>query len=82
MAVKYCHLCRQDPAASRRYGRQGLAEGIECPICYQPTCRYHLTVVRWRWRDTAEVDSTLVCRRCQRTYAHRYWDALKREWIT
>lgn len=66
----------------RRYGRQGFAEGQNCPICFQPTCRYHLTTVRWRWRESGDVDSALICQECKRTYAHRSWDAFNRDWIS
>lgn len=82
MSIPYCSICNENPIERRRYGRQGLAEGADCPVCYQPTCRYHLTTVRWRWRQNNEVDSALVCRRCQRSYAHRHWDAVNRDWIT
>ena len=82
MAVKRCHLCAEDPETRRLYGRQGLADGEECPICYRPTCAYHLTVVRWRWRGTGQVASARVCLACRRTYAHRHWDAANRDWIT
>lgn len=82
MAIKYCYLCNQDPVAKRQYGGVGLADGTDCPVCYQPTCRLHLTVVRWRWRETGQVDSALVCRTCVHSYAHRKWDAVRRDWIT
>jgi hypothetical protein len=82
MSVKFCVLCNEDPAAKRLYGGDGLAEGDYCPICHQPTCRFHLTTVRWRWRESGETDSALVCKNCSRTYAHRNWDAFNRDWIT
>ncbi|GAB4271994.1 MAG: hypothetical protein Kow0080_17920 [Candidatus Promineifilaceae bacterium] len=82
MAVHTCHLCDENPAEKRLYGEHGLAEGEICPTCYQPTCRYHLTVVRWRWRSTGEVDSALICKSCKSSYAHRSWDAVNRDWIT
>lgn len=82
MAVKQCYLCNQDPVVKRRYGGQGLADGQDCPLCYQPTCRYHLSAVRWRWRQNGEVDSALVCQTCVRSYAHRNWDTHNRDWIT
>lgn len=82
MTVGRCYICAKDPLAARRYGDPGLENGHDCPICYQPTCRYHLTVVRWRWRETGELDSALVCHECKRTYAHRDWDAANKEWIT
>jgi hypothetical protein len=79
--VKHCYLCKQE-GTRRRYGREALAAGDTCPVCYQPTCRRHLTVVRWRWKESGEADAALVCKECQRTYAHRHWDTLHREWIT
>lgn len=82
MAVKYCYMCNEDEAAKRRYGGDGLAKGEVCPICYQPTCRHHLGTVRWRWRRSGEVDAALVCKGCLRSYKHRAWDKLNREWIT
>jgi uncharacterized protein YbaR (Trm112 family) len=82
MTVRRCHLCEENPLEARRYGGEALAEGAICPLCYQPTCRFHLTMVRWRWRDGGRVDSTLVCKECRRTYAHRDWDAANRDWIT
>ncbi len=82
MSVLRCHLCEQNPDEARLYGGEGLEEGQNCPICYQATCRYHLTVVRWRWRNDGRVDSALVCKECRRTYAHRDWDTLNRDWIT
>ena len=80
--VKRCHICDQDPFIKKRYGGGGLAEGIICLVCYQPTCRFHLSTVRWRWRASGEVDSALVCKDCVRSYAHRHWDAFNRDWIT
>lgn len=82
MSVRFCYLCNENPLEKRRYGNHGLADGEVCPICYQPTCRYHLTTVRWRWLDSGEVDDALVCKECKRTYAHRSWDAVNRDWIT
>ncbi|MEM7118352.1 MAG: hypothetical protein AAF614_38355 [Chloroflexota bacterium] len=82
MPVKYCAICNQEPLAKRRYGTDGLAEGETCPICYAPACRYHLSTVRWRWRSTGETDSARVCKTCQRSYEHRHWDVVKRDWIT
>lgn len=82
MAVQRCFLCEENPTEARRYGGDGLAEGNDCPICYRPTCRFHLTVVRWRWRESGRADSALICKECRRTYAHRNWDAVNRDWIT
>ena len=82
VSVKRCYLCDQDPLVKKRYGGGGLAEGMDCPLCFQSTCRYHLTVVRWYWRDSGEVGSALVCQECKRTYQHRNWDVMHRNWIT
>lgn len=82
MAVQRCYLCEENPIEGRRYGGDGLAQGGDCPICYRPTCRFHLTVVRWRWREDGRRDSALICKECRRTYAHRNWDAVHRDWIT
>jgi hypothetical protein len=59
MTVQRCHHCDADPIEARRYGGAGLADGELCPICYRPTCRYHLTTVRWRWREGGAVESSL-----------------------
>ncbi len=82
MSIKYCYICQQQPFAASQTTPEALTEGEICPICYQPTCRQHLTTVRWRWRDSGATAAALVCRDCQRTYAHRNWDALNRDWIT
>ena len=82
MSVIRCYLCEQDPVESRRYGGAGLEDGANCPICFQPACRFHLTYVRWRWRDSGDVDAALVCKECKRTYAHRDWDVFHRDWIS
>lgn len=81
MAVKYCYLCNKQ-ADGRSSDSAALQEGDDCPICYQPVCRQHLSVVRWRWRDSGELDSALVCKECVRSYAHRTWDVFRRDWIT
>ena len=82
MGVQRCFLCEENPVEGRRYGGDGLPEGVDCPICYRSTCRFHLTIVRWRWREDGRRDSALVCQACRRTYAHRNWDAVRRDWIT
>lgn len=82
MAVQRCYLCEESPLEARRYGEAGLEAGKDCPICYRPTCRYHLTMVRWRWRESGKVDATMICKECRRTYAHREWDVVHRDWIT
>lgn len=83
MSVNRCHVCDANPAESRHLGESGLVDGQECPICYRPTCRYHLVTVRWRWRDdTREIASTQICRECHRTYEHRRWDTFERDWIS
>ncbi|NDJ85186.1 MAG: hypothetical protein GYB66_04820 [Chloroflexi bacterium] len=82
MPVPYCHICDSRSEEKQRYGDSGLAEGDYCPICYRPTCQYHLATVRFRWRADRRVDSTQVCIDCKRTYAHRNWDVANREWIS
>jgi len=82
MAIRACYLCDQDPVTKRHYGNGGLADGVNCPICYQATCRYHLTTVRWRWLSDREVEAGLICKECKRSYAHRNWDAVNRDWIS
>ncbi len=82
MAVKYCQMCNEDPEAKQQYQGQGLADGEVCPICYHPTCRPHLGTVRWRWKNSGQLDSALVCKVCLRSYQHRDWDKYSREWIT
>ena len=82
MAVTRCYLCDENPVEGRRLGGTGLSEGSDCPICYQPTCRYHLTTVRWRWRGSGALDEALICKECRRRYAQRDWDAYNRDWIT
>ena len=82
MTVQNCYLCDENPIEKRRYGRSGFEEGELCPSCYRPVCRYHLTVVRWRWRENREVDSALICKSCKNSYAHRNWDVVHRDWIT
>jgi hypothetical protein len=77
-----CHLCDSEPESKRRYQREGLASGKECPICYEPTCRFHLTTVRWRWKNGGGVDADRICKECKRTYRHRSWDTLNRDWIS
>lgn len=82
MAVKYCTYCDQHPDEKGRVGSSGLMAGINCPVCYEPTCRHHLATVRWRWRRDGKVDAARVCKACQRSYKHRDWDKLNRDWIT
>lgn len=82
MSVKQCYICNKDAIARRQFGGDGLAEGEICPVCYQPTCRFHLGTVRWRWRSNGEVDSAQVCKECLRSYRHRDWDKYNRDWIT
>ncbi|MEI2611931.1 MAG: hypothetical protein V9G20_25135 [Candidatus Promineifilaceae bacterium] len=75
-----CYLCDENPLDRQRYSDQ--ADITPCPLCYWPTCRYHLTVVRWKWRDSGRTDSALICKNCRRTYTHRNWDTYHRDWIT
>lgn len=82
MSVKYCQMCNEDPEAKQRYQGQGLADGELCPVCYNPTCRYHLGTVRWRWKSSGQLDSAMVCKDCLRSYRHRDWDSYSRDWIT
>ena len=82
VTIKRCHICDGDPEIKRRYRGDGLAAGKECPICYAPTCRYHLATVRWRWKKDGSVDADQVCQECKRAYRHRSWDTLNREWIS
>jgi hypothetical protein len=83
MAVTHCHVCDKNPAEAQRFAQAGYADGAVCPICQRPTCRYHLVMVRWRWRTPGrELDSAQVCRECKRAYKQRNWDPLHREWIS
>lgn len=82
MTVNRCHLCDENPQQKRRYRGEGLDEGIDCPICYRPTCRFHLSTVRWRWRENGTVESAQICQECKRGYKHREWDTLNRDWIS
>lgn len=83
MSIKRCYICEQNPTEARHLGNAGLLDGTACPICHRPTCRHHLVKVRWRWRNADHhLDSAFVCRECQRTYAHRDWDPLNRDWIS
>ena len=82
MSVNRCYICVDDPNAKRLYGLLGLEDGEVCPICYRPACSYHLTLVRWRWRESGEVSSARICKECKRVYNHRTWDAANRDWIS
>jgi hypothetical protein len=83
MSITHCYICDKDPDDAKQFAGEGLDDGLTCPICQRPTCRYHLVTVRWRWRTPArELDSAQICRECKRTYAHRNWDPLHREWIS
>jgi C4-type Zn-finger protein len=82
MAVPYCYICQENEAEKRQYGDASLDQGDYCPVCHRPTCRYHMSRVRWRWKDTGTLDSALVCRDCKTSYRHRDWDAHNRDWIS
>ncbi|MBN1123248.1 MAG: hypothetical protein JXJ17_19405 [Anaerolineae bacterium] len=83
MTVTHCHICDKNPNEARRFRDTGHDQGQECPICQRPTCRHHLVRVRWRWRTpNRETGSALICRECHRSYAHRNWDPINREWIS
>ncbi|MCC7206380.1 MAG: hypothetical protein IT323_03685 [Anaerolineae bacterium] len=82
MVVPYCHICESHPEEKLRYADSGLDDGEYCPVCFRPFCRHHAGTVRWRWRDSREVDSGRVCIECKRAYLHRTWDAVHRDWIS
>jgi hypothetical protein len=82
MPVPYCHICESDPNEKKRYGDTGLEGGDYCPVCFRPYCRFHGGIVRWRWRENGQVDSGHVCRECKKTYRHRSWDPVHRDWIS
>lgn len=81
MPVPYCHICEKKPAEKSAYGDATLAQGDYCPICRQPTCRYHMARVRWRWKDSGRIESAFICKECKNRYEHRHWDAHNRDWI-
>lgn len=79
MSVPNCHLCkeeRRDPTPQEQ------AEGDYCPTCHRPTCGRHMAVVRFRWKETRQVDSAMICKDCKTRYEHRYWDTARRDWIS
>lgn len=82
MPVPYCYICQENEAEKRQYGDASLDDGDYCPVCHQPTCRYHMARVRWRWKSSGQVGDALVCRDCKTTYRHRTWDRLNRDWIS
>jgi hypothetical protein len=83
MTVTHCYLCERDPVAARRLGGSGLTDGVLCPVCQRPTCSHHLVTVRWRWRTaTRQLGMAQVCQECKRTYRHREWDPINRDWIS
>jgi len=79
MAVPTCTICASQQIAT---SENDLQDGDYCPICYNPTCRSHLTVVRFRWRENGQTDSALICKTCKTRYEHRYWDSARRDWIS
>lgn len=82
MPVPYCHICEHNELEKSRYGEATLSEGDYCPVCHRPACRFHMGRVRWRWKDSGQLDSALVCLDCKNTYRHREWDAYHRDWIS
>ncbi len=82
MAVPYCYLCDSKPADKQRFGTTGLAEGDYCPACYRPVCKFHMGRVRWKWRESRQVDTGFVCMECKNTYRHREIDPARRDWIS
>ncbi len=82
MPVQECFICRQDVEARRSFGHEGYEDGLICPICRRPACRFHLATVRWRWRSSGLLEATRICQRCVNKYEHRNWDVANRDWIT
>jgi len=83
MAIPYCHVCNRNEAEKEAYGESGFDLGIFCPVCHKPVCSHHITTVRWRWKnDRRSVESAKVCQHCRKTYAHRNWDPINRDWAT
>lgn len=79
MSVPYCAISRRknlEPSA------EDLANGDYCPVCYEPISRPYFRTVRFRWRESGQVDTAQICEDCKRTYRHRYWDAAQRDWIS
>jgi hypothetical protein len=79
MSVPHCQFCQQEGTSP---SPQDLEQGDYCPLCQQPTCTRHLSIVRFRWRETRQVDSVRICRTCKGRYRHRYWDSAQRDWIS
>ncbi|GMQ78161.1 MAG: hypothetical protein BMS9Abin02_0660 [Anaerolineae bacterium] len=82
MPIHECFICRDDIEARRLYGNLGNEEGELCPICRQPACKYHLAIVRWRWRESGTIETARICHLCLSRYNHRNWDVANRDWIT
>ena len=61
MSVPNCHICDSNTEEKQRYGEAGLAEGDYCPVCYRPTCKFHLATVRFRWNKDRSIDSAQIC---------------------
>ena len=80
--VRRCHICDAEPVTHLSASEQALAAGKECPICYAPTCRQHMVMVRWRWKNGRGVGEERICKECRRTYRHRGWDTMNRDWIS
>jgi hypothetical protein len=79
MPVPSCTICSDLNATP---SQADLDSGDYCPVCHRPTCHRHLTTVRFKWRETSQVDSAKICRNCKTTYQHRYWDSARRDWIS
>lgn len=82
MSVEFCHMCDSDPQDSRSHLPGSLDDGEYCPVCHRATCRFHLGIVRWRWKDSNQLDSARVCLACKNAYRHREWDPVHRDWIS
>jgi hypothetical protein len=80
MSVPHCTICNADDL--HQQSPDDLAQGDYCPVCHNPTCRRHLTTVRFRWRECGQVDQARVCKTCKTSYQHRYWDTARRDWIS
>lgn len=83
MTIPYCHVCNRNPSDKAAFGDSGFENGLFCPVCHRPVCEHHLTTVRWRWKTNRnDVGAAQVCRHCRKTFEHRNWDTLNRDWVT
>jgi hypothetical protein len=83
MAIWSCYICEKSPGEAARLRADRFEGGKICPVCFLPVCSQHLTTVRWRWKqEGGGHDSDQVCRECRKSYRHRSWDPIHRDWIT